>query len=130
MRLEMNLLNYLRTRHRSVNALTRPEAVIIGLDYPLVRGWVDKYGSLEIPDEIVTKLKSARKERYAKVASNKAKTFKKLQAKKKLISGVLTQSKSQKKKQSNEVERMVKNIIADGCSNQERMLAHLNKPSK
>lgn len=61
----MKLLEYLRTRHPTVNALTKVEADIIGIDYPLMSGWVKIYGRIEVSENMVEALKKARNERYA-----------------------------------------------------------------
>jgi hypothetical protein len=57
----ITLEQYLRTKHPTINALTRIEANILGLEYPLKSGWVYKYGNLEIPSEILIKLNASRK---------------------------------------------------------------------
>lgn len=114
----MNLKEYLRTRHPTVNALTKAEAKLIGLDYPLVGGWVKKYGNLELPDEIVTKLKQAKRDRDVKVFSNKAK---------KQYAPKMT--KKEKREQVSEISKLVSKIINNGCSDKARMIAHLNKPA-
>jgi len=62
----MKLINYLQIRGKLSNALTRAEAKILYIDYPLEKGWLDKFGEIEIPDEIIIKLTKAREQRYKK----------------------------------------------------------------
>ena len=118
----MNLIEYLRERHEFVNALTMSEAKIIGISYPLIRGWVGKYGSLELPDDIVIKLKKARADRYSKVAENKAK-----KKKKNASPNPLNMTKAQKKELGYEISNLVKKIISNGCKDNDRMLEHLSR---
>jgi DNA repair protein RadD len=49
---------YLRERHPTVNALTKPEAQMLGIDFPLRAGWVER-GS-DIPVSILPKLREVR----------------------------------------------------------------------
>ena len=69
----MNLKDYLTERHPTVNALTSKEAKVIGIDYPLQGGWVAKYGELELPGEVVEKLRAARKATYESASYIKTK---------------------------------------------------------
>ena len=97
----MNLIDYLRSRHPTVNALTRAEAEIIGLDYPLVKGWVDKYENLYVPEDMFLDLVRAKNKRYKKVASINKKTM-----------------------------RKIEKVAAKGCSDINRLSNNLMKPSK
>lgn len=118
----MTLIEYLRERHPTVNSLTAFEARVIGIRYPLQHGWVSKYSSLELPDEIVAKLRSERQRRYqqqsyqkrrAKVAKSKSKLDRKLD-----------------KETATSLKKLVQNIVAQGCSDAQRLAQHLNKPHK
>ena len=61
----MTLTEYLRDRHPTVNALTAAEAKILGIKYPLSKGWVESKSNMFIPSNIVSQLRTARKERQA-----------------------------------------------------------------
>lgn len=56
------LLQYLRMKHATVNALTAQEAMWAGLEFPLKKGWVDRHGHEIIPDHMVDKLKAKKAE--------------------------------------------------------------------
>lgn len=124
----MTLLDYLRERHKTINALTLAEAVVIGIDYPLQRGWVDKYGSLELPDEIVDKLRAARKQRYSQKSykTQKSKSAKRGKAKQYME----RQTKKDKKDVSKSLTKLVTTIVYAGCKDARRLEEHLNKPHK
>lgn len=49
--------DYLSSRFSKSYALTRKEAIEIGLKWPLLKGWVDRYGSVEISDSVAERLK-------------------------------------------------------------------------
>jgi hypothetical protein len=55
----MKIIDYLRERHPSINSLTSAEAKILHIPYPLQKGWVSDYGKIELPTEIVRKLRIA-----------------------------------------------------------------------
>ena len=43
------LLQYIRDKYGYVQtALTRAEAIVLGIPYPLVKGWMQRYGHMEI----------------------------------------------------------------------------------
>lgn len=69
----MTLNEYLRLRHPTVNALTFAEAKILGIKYPLPKGWVSVFGEYEIDDAIVAILHAAREERYQSARYQKQK---------------------------------------------------------
>lgn len=90
----MKLLEYLRIRHPKVNALTKVEAGILGINYPLESGWVELYTD-DIPYETVCELLRKRAERYetesykASKTKSKNKGVKKFKySKKKQVQGV------------------------------------------
>ena len=133
----MTLLDYLRERHKTVNALTLAEAGVIGIDYPLQRGWVDKYGSLELPDEIVDKLRAARKQRYLQKSYKKQKSksakigynYKQEKKPNPSLARVKTTKKDKRERQDS-LTKLVKTIVHEGCKDAERLAAHLNKPHR
>lgn len=58
---------YLEVRFSRANALTRKEALLIGLPWPLEKGWVKKHASVQIDDGAAHQLKAiadAQKARY------------------------------------------------------------------
>lgn len=80
----MTFLDYLRHRHPTVNSLTKSEADIIGINYPLESGWVKKFGSINIYPETFERLEKARLARYASDAYQNKKPLPKTKKKKKL----------------------------------------------
>lgn len=59
---------YLQERFSKANALTRREAEIIGLKWPMEKGWVKKFGSVEISQDkmgALSKIAGARAEHMA-----------------------------------------------------------------
>jgi len=53
--MNLTLLEYLRMRHPTINALTRAEAGVLGIVYPLQSGWIESYNQ-EIPYEVCMEL--------------------------------------------------------------------------
>lgn len=47
----MKVIDYLRARHPGVFAISRREAKVLGIPYPLQKGWVGRYGDQYITDE-------------------------------------------------------------------------------
>jgi len=70
--MNLTLQQYLRIRHSTVNALTRVEAGILGINYPLESGWIESY-SEDIPHERLCELLAAREKRYASKSYKKSK---------------------------------------------------------
>ena len=69
----MTLDQYLRLRHSSVLAITKAEAKLIGIQYPLKNGWIDRHGGMVLSREQVNELKNARENRYNSDKYQKAK---------------------------------------------------------
>jgi hypothetical protein len=136
-RLNMTLLDYLRERHKTVNALTLAEAKVVGIDYPLQKGWVEKYGSLELPDEIVDKLRAARKQRYSQKSykKQKSKSAKRgyIAKPEKKPNQTMIREKSTKKDKrdrKDSLTKLVKTIFHAGCKDAKRLEEYLNKPHR
>ncbi len=112
----MNLEAYLRTRHNKVNSLTKKEAELLSISYPLGKGWVKRYANIEIPSEMMTRLNEAREQSklYRVEVKNRQAPPLKLSAK-------------QKKQQKAEIAKLVGRIVAHGCKNAERMTEHLTR---
>lgn len=131
----MNLTDYLRERHPTINALTRAEARVIGIKYPLQKGWAVKYASLELPDEIVEKLRKARADRYSQESYQKAKAKSQRAgenkqhkpAKDKRNKQLPRETKRQKRERLDSLTRLVKTIINQGCTDAEKLARHLNR---
>lgn len=132
----MNLTDYLRERHPTVNALTQAEARVIGIKYPLQKGWATKYASLELPDEIVEKLRKARADRYEQESYQKAKAKSQRAGENKQHKPAKDKSESrshpretkkQKRERLGSLTRLVKTIINQGCSDSEKLARHLNR---
>ena len=64
--------DYLSSRFSKSNALTRKEALLIGLAWPLTKGWVERFGGVEIADDKVPKLLSIANVRASKKNADKA----------------------------------------------------------
>ena len=56
----MTLIDYLRFKHNSVNALNKKETEVLGINYPLEKGWVKEYGDMMLMTDTITRLKNAR----------------------------------------------------------------------
>ena len=69
----MTLNDYLRLRHPTVNALTFAEAKLLGIKYPLQKGWVSVFGKYEIAEDLIERLHEARENRYNSDKYQKAK---------------------------------------------------------
>ena len=116
---------YLRERHPTINSLTRNEARVIGLRFPLVSGWVNRLGDEQLSDETVKKLRNARIARYTKVAEetqarlNLERVNKKVAKKQKLP--------KLDKQATESIKKLVTSIIASGCTSEKRMKEHLTK---
>ena len=54
----ITVTDYLRDRFSRSNALTRREAELIGLKWPLKSGWVSRFANVQIPDDKVEQLKA------------------------------------------------------------------------
>lgn len=51
------LRQFLEARYpRGCYALTKAEAIVLGIPYPLVTGWIRRFGQMEIPPELETRL--------------------------------------------------------------------------
>lgn len=53
---KMTLSGYLAQRGTKAKALTKGEAALLGIPYPLQAGWPRRYGSVEIDDDLLVKL--------------------------------------------------------------------------
>lgn len=53
---KMTLTAYLAQRGKKAKALTKGEAELLGIPYPLQAGWPRKYGGLEIDPEMLARL--------------------------------------------------------------------------
>lgn len=53
---KMTLSGYLAQRGTKAKALTRGEAALLGIPYPLQAGWPRRYGAREIGDELLEQL--------------------------------------------------------------------------
>jgi len=53
---KMILSAYLVQRGKKAKALTRGEAALLGIPYPLQSGWPKRYGTLEIDDQLFDRL--------------------------------------------------------------------------
>lgn len=67
----MKLSSYVREKHPTINALTKYEAKLLYIDYPLKSGWFKTYMNVEIPMEIVKKMREAAKINPAKKPARK-----------------------------------------------------------
>ena len=56
----MTLASYLGSRGVGVKALSKKEAKLLGIPYPLRKGWADKHSKLRIDDALLHKLEQAR----------------------------------------------------------------------
>jgi len=70
---------YMRSRRRGKSGISKKEATLIGIPYPLAHGWLKKYAGLIITDQMLLQLKSVvscmseqEKEWKAKKKENKA----------------------------------------------------------
>lgn len=55
---KMTLSGYLAQRGTKAKALTKGEAMLLGIPYPLQAGWPRRYGSAEIDDELLEQLRA------------------------------------------------------------------------
>jgi hypothetical protein len=115
----MKLHEYLKIRCKSSNALTKPEADLLYISYPLPEGWVKRYGNVEIDDELFDRLTSARKNQK-EAQSKRRKKRQDFKIKQQEI-GLDTASIT-------DITKLVKTIVANGCSDEERLVNHLTKP--
>jgi len=53
---KMTLSGYLAQRGTKAKALTRGEAALLGIPYPLQAGWPRRYGAVEIAEEMLQQL--------------------------------------------------------------------------
>jgi hypothetical protein len=53
---KMTLSGYLAQRGTKAKALTRGEAALLGIPYPLQAGWPRRYGAVEIDDDLLLRL--------------------------------------------------------------------------
>lgn len=53
---KMTLSGYLAQRGKKAKALTRGEAALLGIPYPLQAGWPRRYGAVEIDEVMLEKL--------------------------------------------------------------------------
>lgn len=72
---KMTLTTYLAQRGVKAKALTRGEATLLGIAYPLQRGWARKYGAMIIEEEMLPRL-AAHAEAARQVAEEKARAKK------------------------------------------------------
>jgi hypothetical protein len=76
---KMTLTAYLEQRGVKAKALTRGEAQLLGIPYPLPGGWPRKYGSLVIGEEMLPQLtahaEAARHAAEEKARARKTKTL-------------------------------------------------------
>jgi hypothetical protein len=57
------LRDYLKWKNPKTNALTRAECMMLYLPWPLEQGWVKTYGDVNIPNEIIKRLKEMKAEK-------------------------------------------------------------------
>jgi ribosomal protein L7/L12 len=127
----MKLIDYLRERHPRINALTRAEAGLLGISYPLVSGWVDRHGDMELSPEKAQELKDARAKRYAKKSYQKAKAKSVRRRKADNPAQPLgRETKKQKAETQNSLTKLVKTIVHTGCKDAKRLEEHLNQPHR
>jgi hypothetical protein len=69
----MILEEYLKTRGVKVNALVKREAKLLGIDWPLTKGWAEEFADMEISPELENRLRTALKSRREKTKSWKKK---------------------------------------------------------
>jgi hypothetical protein len=71
------LTSYLARRGVKAKALTRGEAELLGIPYPLQGGWPRKYGAMEIDDALIARLaahaEAARRVAEERLRSNRVK---------------------------------------------------------
>jgi len=119
----MKLIDYLRTRHPYINALTKPEAKILHLGYPMVTGWVERHGQIELDEEIVKRLVEARKRRKVEVNKQKQQYHKKKAKNKRKVESKMS------KKMASETEKslhaLMNAIVKNGFSDEARMKKNL-----
>jgi len=75
---KLTLSGYLAQRGTKAKALTRVEAALLGIPYPLQAGWPRRYGIVEIDDDLLTQLvacaEAARRAADEKVARAREKS--------------------------------------------------------
>ena len=98
----MTLIEYLRIRHPTVNSITRAEANILGISYPLQAGWVYRYNE-DIPYETVCELVRKMNERKATVAYKQAKDMAKQKKSKNHVDSKCT------------IDSLATKLIKNGC---------------
>jgi hypothetical protein len=54
----MTLSGYLKLRGKKAKALTRIEAEVFGIPYPLQSGWPKRYGVMEVTQEMVERVEA------------------------------------------------------------------------
>jgi hypothetical protein len=74
---KMTLTGYLAQRGVKAKALTKGEAELLGIPYPLRAGWPRRHGAMEIEEEMLTRLvvcvEGARRAAEEKARSDRAK---------------------------------------------------------
>jgi len=83
---KMTLTAYLAQRGVKAKALTRGEATLLGIAYPLQRGWARKHGAMIIEEEMLPQL-VAHAEAARQVAEEKARA-KKAKSRTPVLAGV------------------------------------------
>ena len=58
---KLNLTGYLRNRCTGALALSRREAEILGIGWPMTSGWPKRYGDMEIDNTTAERLRNALK---------------------------------------------------------------------
>ena len=125
----MKLIDYLRERNKRINALTRAEAELIGISYPLESGWVCRHGDMELSHGKVNELREARAKRYEKKSYQKAKA-KSISRRKVDNQPLVRETKKQKVETKNSLTKLVKTIVNTGCKDAKRLEEHLNQPHR
>jgi len=69
----MKFIEYIDSRCKGARSLTKAEAKVLKIHYPLVKGWVSQYGNMELSDNILESLLRARDKRYKQKSYKKAK---------------------------------------------------------
>jgi hypothetical protein len=87
----MNLTEYLKRRlPGNSNALSRLEALALGISYPLVTGWPKRYGDIEITEEKFRELRQLQRKAKDKQESTKTRKKEKKLARLNKFSGFIS----------------------------------------
>jgi len=69
----MKFIEYIDSRCKGARSLTKAEAKVLKIHYPLVKGWVSQYSNMELSDNMLESLLRARDKRYKQKSYKKAK---------------------------------------------------------